>query len=371
VKQLAAGGKKNEEKTMAAKKKNEGKGGVGGGSREFNELYEYAELAERSELETMQRKYIRWMISHNYSSKTIETQGSILSRFVEWCHERGLLRPQEITRDILEHYQEQLTRSRKYTGESYSAGYLNKNLSVIRGLFRWLAKNRHILYNPASELELPRLAARIPRNVLNMAEVEAVMMQVDLSSFLGLRNRAILETLYSTGIRRSELCMLKCKDIFVDTGVVLVREGKGRKDRMTPIGERALAWIEKYKSDLRPRLVKEPDEGALFLSIRGKPLIAGNLSVLVSDYVKAAGIDKEGSCHIFRHTMATLMLDNGADIRYIQQILGHANLNTTQIYTQVSIKKLKEVHSTTHPGAQLKPNSLKQETRGSRKPGSS
>jgi len=331
-------------------------------SKEFNELYEYAELAERSELETMQRKYTQWMISRSYASRTIETQGNIVSKFVEWCHERGILRPQEVTRDILEHYQGQLTRSRKDSGESYSVGYLNRILSIIRGFFRWLAKNHHILYNPASELELPRVTTRIPRNVLNTAEVEAVMMQVDLSLPLGLRNRAILETLYSTGIRRTELCRLKCKDIFIDAGVVLVIEGKGRKDRMIPIGERALSWVEKYKNDLRPALVKKPDEGTLFLSSRGEPLMPNNLGRLVSGYVKAAGIDKEGSCHMFRHTMATLMLEGGADIRYIQQILGHSNLNTTQIYTRVSIKKLKEVHSATHPGANLNPHSTKPTT---------
>jgi integrase/recombinase XerD len=340
-------------------------------SREFNELYEYAELAERSELETMQRKYLQWMLTRNFSPITIENAGYHLSKLLEWCHERGILRPQEITREILELYQGQLIRSHKKTGESYSAGYLSMILSTIRGFFRWLAKNNHILYNPASELELPRMVKHIPRNIMSVAEVEAVMMQVDLSWGLGLRDRAILEVLYSTGMRRFELCRLGCKDLFMDTGVVLVREGKGRKDRMIPIGERALAWIEKYKNDLRPALVVNPSEETLFLSSRGSPLLPATLSEIVKGYVRGSGIEKEGSCHMFRHTMATLMLENGADIRYIQQILGHSRLDTTQIYTHVSIKKLKEIHSTTHPGAPLKPNSRKPETPEARKPGSS
>jgi integrase/recombinase XerD len=323
-------------------------------SKEFNELYEYAELAERSELEKMHRKYNQWMLSHHYSPGTIKNNGYYLSSFVEWCHDRGISRPQEVTREMLEHYQGQLTRSRKKTGEIYSAEYISRILTTIRGFFKWLAKNRHILYNPASELELPRVAKHIPRNIMSKAEVEAVMMQLDLSSRLGLRDRAILETLYSTGIRRFELCRLICGDIFIDTGVVLVREGKGRKDRMVPIGERALAWIEKYKNDLRPALVTRSDERVLFLTKLGKPLSPRSLSNLVRECVKASGIDKEGSCHMFRHTMATLMLENGADIRYIQQILGHSSLDTTQIYTRVSIKKLKEVHTATHPGANLK-----------------
>ena len=328
-------------------------------SREFNELYEYAELAERSELETMQGKYIKWMFSHNFAQKTIKNQGHYLSKFVEWCHDRGILSPQEVTRDILEHYQGQLSRCRKKNGESYSMGYLSMILSTIRGFFKWLAKYHHILYNPASELELPRVVKHIPRNIMSTAEVEAVMMQVDLSSKLGLRDRAMLEVLYSTGIRRFELCRLRCKYLFMDTGLVLVREGKGGKDRMIPIGERALAWVDKYKNDLRPSLMAKQDEEILFLSYRGIPLTPANLSVIVTNYVRNSGINKEGSCHMFRHTMATLMLEGGADIRYIQQILGHSKLDTTQIYTHVSIKKLKEVHSTTHPGAQLQPDPTK------------
>lgn len=336
---------------MAVKKKRERKGG----DKRFNELYTSAELPEPSELETRQREYASWMLSHNFSQVTIKTQGYHMAKFVAWCRERGILRPQEVTREILEQYQGQISRYRKRSGEYFSAGYVSSLLSAIRVFFRWLAKNHHILYNPTSELELPRVIRHIPHNVLSTEEVEAIMMQVDLAWSLGLRDRAILETLYSTGIRRFELCRLKCKDIFIETGVLLVREGKGRKDRMVPIGERALAWIEKYKNDLRPSLVVNPDEEILFLSCRGKPLRPNDVGIQVRNYVKASGIDKEGSCHMFRHTMATLMLENGADIRYIQQILGHTSLVTTQIYTQVSIKKLKEVHSATHPGAKLKP----------------
>jgi integrase/recombinase XerD len=128
---------------------------------------------------------------------------------------------------------------------------------------------------------------------------------------------------------------------------------------MIPIGERALAWIEKYKNDFRPSLVREQDDGTLFLSKKGGPLLPTTLSKLIKARLDACGLEKEGACHIFRHTTATLMLENGADIRYIQQILGHSSLTTTQIYTHVSIKKLKEVYSTTHPAAHLKPNPVK------------
>jgi integrase/recombinase XerD len=327
-------------------------------SRDFNELYEYTELGESSELEVKKREYTRWLLSNNFAPRTVETRGNYLSRFVGWCHQRGIFRPQEVSRKVLELYREQFSRVKKKNGEAISAAYLSMVISGLRGFFKWLTRNNYILYNPASEMELPRKVQHIPHNVLSASEVEAVIMQVDLGWWLGLRDRALLEVLYSTGIRRFELCKLQCRDIFMESGVVLIREGKGRKDRMVPIGERALAWVEKYKQDLRPVLVakEDKDEGTLFLSCRGKSMAAANLNRIVSDYVKAAGIGKEGSCHMFRHTMATLMLENGADIRYIQQILGHSSLDTTRIYTHVSIKKLKEVHAATHPGALLQPN---------------
>jgi integrase/recombinase XerD len=127
----------------------------------------------------------------------------------------------------------------------------------------------------------------------------------------------------------------------------MVRQGKGKKDRMVPIGERAIAWLERYLRDARPRLVVPPDDGTLFLGATGEELSPNRLSQLVRGYVDAADLGKRGSCHLFRHTVATLMLENGADIRYIQEMLGHAELSTTQIYTQVSIRKLKQVHTLT------------------------
>jgi hypothetical protein len=132
-----------------------------------------------------------------------------------------------------------------------------------------------------------------------------------------------------------------------------VRQGKGKKDRMVPIGERAIAWLARYLNDARPQLVLPPDPGTLFLTQEGEEISRHRLTQLVRDYVQRADIGKTGACHLFRHTCATLMLEGGADIRYIQEMLGHVELSTTQIYTQVSIRKLKAVHTLTHPGAKL------------------
>ena len=177
--------------------------------------------------------------------------------------------------------------------------------------------------------------------------------EADVADPLGLRDRAMLEVLYSTGMRRMELAGLHVFDIDSERGTVMVRQGKGKKDRMIPIGERAVAWVRRYIDTVRPQLAVEPDDGTLFLTGMGDAFTPNRLTQLVRNYVRAADLGKSGSCHLFRHTMVTLMLEHGADIRFIQQMLGHADLSTTQIYTQVSIRKLQAIHAMTHPAAKL------------------
>jgi integrase/recombinase XerD len=131
--------------------------------------------------------------------------------------------------------------------------------------------------------------------------------------------------------------------------VLFIREGKGRKDRVVPIGDRALAWVDRYLREVRPALVVPPDPNVLFLTRRGRALRENRLTELVHRYVQAAGLGKAGSCHLFRHTMATLLLENGADVREVQEMLGHSQLSTTALYTHVAIGRLKQVHSAAHP----------------------
>jgi integrase/recombinase XerD len=219
----------------------------------------------------------------------------------------------------------------------------------VKAFFQWLARENFILSNPASEMELPRVHRRLPQHILTAEEVERVLAQTALHGELGIRDRAILETFYSTGIRRSELAHLRLYDVDTRNGTLMVRQGKGQKDRMVPLGERAARWIDRYVEAVRPSLVVEPDPGWLFVHEYGEPFAKSRLTDLVKRYIERAGVEKPGACHLFRHTMATLMLDAGADIRHIQAILGHSQLSTTEIYTQVSIAKLKAVHALTHP----------------------
>ena len=285
-------------------------------------------------------------------------EGSIVNRqryvraFVLWCEERGITRAMEVTRPVIERYQRHLYHYRRENGEPLSFRTQYCHLSPLKMFFKWLARENHILHNPASELELPRLEKRLPKAVLSASEVERVMSQPDLGSCVGVRDRAILETLYSTGMRRMEIIRLQLWDIDTERGTLMVRQAKGKKDRLLPLGRRAALWLGKYLSQVRPELLSDPHERTVFLTALGQPLVADHLTSLVHDYVEAAGIGKHGSCHMFRHTMATLMLEGGADIRFIQQMLGHAELTTTQIYTQVSIRQLQHIHAATHPAEQ-------------------
>ncbi len=294
-------------------------------------------------------RFLEWMKIQNYSEHTIRNKRVNLKWLAEWCDERSITKASEVTKPILDRYKRYLFYYRQKNGKPLSFKAQQSRLISVRVFFSWLTKNNLILYNPASELELPKVTRRLPKHVLTSTEAEEVLSQPDVRTSLGIRDRAILETFYSTGARRAELLNLRIFDLDTERGTLMIREGKGKKDRMVPIGERAIAWIEKYLSEVRPMTVAEPDNGTLFLTRIGDPLTPIRLTQLVRNYIDAADIGKTGSCHLFRHTMATVMLENGADIRYIQQILGHAELSTTQIYTHISIRKLKQIHTATHP----------------------
>ncbi|MES9906724.1 MAG: site-specific tyrosine recombinase XerC [Sedimenticola sp.] len=299
-------------------------------------------------------RFLEWSAAMGLSDQTVISRKRSLNRFSLWCDERDLHRPQDITKPILERYRRHLFHYRKANGDPLSFATQQQRLIPIKAFFKWLSKENHILYNPASELELPKVHKRLPKAILSADEVERILNQTLLHGDLGIRDRAIIETIYSSGIRRMELVNLTLYDVDLKNGTLMVREGKGKRDRMVPLGQRACTWIERYRDEIRPGLVIEPDSGTLFLHETGEPLKKNRLTDLVKKHIGAAGIDKPGACHLFRHSMATLMLDNGADIRHIQVILGHSQLSTTEIYTQVSIRKLKEIHALTHPADRAK-----------------
>ncbi len=284
-----------------------------------------------------------------YAARTIQVHDSAIRRFIVWCDDRDLHDPKGITPQLLERYQKHLFHSCKANGEGLSKGTQRSLLTALKTFFKWLTRSKHIPYNPAAELILPRTVQRIPRYILNADDIQAVMRQPDLRTPQGQRDRAILETLYSTGVRRTELIQLQEDDINIIQGTILIREGKGKKDRLLPVGNTALRWIETYRDDIRPQLVQNLHDKTLFLADYGEPFGISHLGNRVKRYLNQAGIETPGSCHLFRHAMATHMLNNGADIRFIQAMLGHSRLSTTEIYTRVSIEKLKSIHTATHP----------------------
>ena len=305
--------------------------------------------ADSNTLYNWMRRFLAHQLEKHYSPRTVANRETYLRYFVIWADERGLKYPQEITKPILEAYQRYLFHHRKANGQPLSVRSQHGRIIPIRAMFSWLVKNNHLLSNPACDLELPRLDKRLPKAILSQSEVETILNGIDISESMGIRDRAILEVLYSTGMRRMEVIALRWDDFDIERGTIFIREGKGKVDRMVPIGERALLWCEKYLHEIRPQFDLTGHDPAFFLTSLGEAFTPNRMTQLVRGHINAAEIGKSGSCHLFRHSCATLMLENGADIRYIQQLLGHAKLDTTQIYTQVSIRQLKQVHTLTHP----------------------
>ena len=297
-------------------------------------------------------EHFEWMLVTGYSADTVRARRQALRKFIAWADERGLADPREITKPMLERYQRWLFYYRKPVGKDAGApltiAMQYQYLAPLKTWFRWLSREHHILANPAADLDLPRQPKRLPRSVPSVQEVEAILAEAEPTSAQGLRGRALLETLYATGLRRMEIAGTAVYDVDLTRGILWVRHGKGGRERVVPLGERAKAWLDKYLTEARPELLAH-DTTALFLNDYGEPAHADYISAKVKRYMVFAGVDKIGSAHLLRHACATHMLEGGADIRFIQEMLGHANLQTTEIYTHVSIDKLIAVHRATHP----------------------
>lgn len=299
-------------------------------------------------------RYLQNLAVRNYTADTIEGRKDALKVFLLWAIERDLTEPNAITKLILESYQRHLWRWKKQNGKPLGISTQRGRLSTVKDFFAYLVKSNHIPANPASELELPRSEKRLPKEPLGLNQIESVIAVPDISDPLGIRDRAMLELFYSAGLRRSELAKLRLEDLNRERQTLQIRQGKHHKDRVVPVGNRALHWLERYLEESRPKLLLQPNEKALFLSSYGEAFNPDVLSRMVTQFIKKAEIERQGSCHLLRHTCATHMLEGGADIRFIQQLLGHEKLETTAIYTQVSIEQLKAVHSQTHPAEKPK-----------------
>jgi integrase/recombinase XerD len=316
---------------------------------------EQIQAAKEGNLSACRDAWFADLASLNYRASTIEGRRKDLRTFLEWAHARSLDQPAQITRPILESYRRHLGHQRKANGHPLGITTQRSRLGALKGFFKWLCKQSLLDANPASELDLPRPEKQLHDGGLSHEQIAAILAIPDTSDPLGIRDRAILELLYSTGIRRSELVRLTLGDHHPERQTLHLRHTKGRKDRIVPIGKRALDWLEKYLGEVRPRLELSASEPALFLTSYGTPFSPDVLGRSVSQTLKQARIGRPGGCHLLRHSCATHMLEGGADIRVIQQLLGHEKLETTAIYTEVSIQHLREVHARCHPANQAPP----------------
>jgi integrase/recombinase XerD len=304
--------------------------------------------------------WIEAMTVRAFARSTVIMRRRCLSQFIAWCAERGIDDPGQVTRNVIERYQRHLfyyripegttKNGRKVgLGQPLSLRTQHLYLSTLTLFFGYLVRQRWIGANPATELDFPRSPHHRLREPLTHAEVESVLAATLQNGERGIRDRAMIETLYATGIRSFECARLTIYDVDTAQGTLMVREGKGRKDRLLPIAEHACAWIDQYIAEVRPKFLIDANEQTLFLSYRGAPLTNTTLGMIVRGYFEQVGIAKLGACHLFRHAMATAMLNNGADIRHVQVMLGHTNIDTTTLYTHVSLAKLREVYAATHP----------------------
>ncbi|HTW97641.1 MAG TPA: site-specific tyrosine recombinase XerC [Acidimicrobiales bacterium] len=298
-------------------------------------------------------EFLAWLEHHGYAPSTVLDRSWHLANFIAWAELRGVDRPQDVTLSVLEAYQRHVALRRKSDGTPLSWSTQRQALAPLAVFFSWCTRTHRVLYNPASELVMPRKTFPLPKATLTHDDAEAVLAVPDTGTPLGFRDRVILEVLYATAMRRGELVGLDLPDVDLARRFATLRVTKTRRDRAVPLGERASAWLARYLADVRPELVVGADPGAVFLAGNGERLGPKWLSSQVHHYVEAAQVGKAGSCHLFRHSAATLMIEGGADTRYVQELLGHTDLNSTQIYTRVAPERLAAIHAATHPGARL------------------
>jgi integrase/recombinase XerD len=288
--------------------------------------------------------YLR--LEKNASSNTIASYALDVRRYVEFLQQHSVTDLNRVTGTHMSQFMQSLHR------DGLAPRSVTRSLSAIKGFHRFLMGDGIVRTNPTDNIDRPKLARSLP-DVLSQAEVDAILDQPRATPQdkrrLWLRDKALLETLYATGMRVSEVIGLTQSNLLSDQGLVRVF-GKGSKERIVPIGGSALRWIARYQKEARLFLLKKgKSNDALFLNVRGTSLTRMSVWNIVQECTQRAGITKDVHPHTFRHSFATHLLEGGADLRAVQEMLGHSDISTTQIYTHVDREYLKEVHRTFHP----------------------
>jgi integrase/recombinase XerD len=289
-------------------------------------------------------EFIAYLKALHRDPTTIAAYGREVGQFLQRLTEKNIPDARGARRADLEAYQADLM-----TCGRYMTNTVHVKMRSVRRFYDWLEKTGKILLNPTAGFRLPKLQDRLPRDVLTAAEVRRLLDAPDTSHRKGVRDKAMLEVFYSTGIRVGELCGLTIYDADLNNGFLRVNQGKGGKDRIVPLGHTAARYVKEYLRHVRGHLTrKKRDERALFVGQRGGFTPSG-IEGLVRRYAKAAQIEKRVTPHTLRHTCATHMLAGGADIVHVQHLLGHEDIGTTQIYARVARRDVKATHGRAHP----------------------
>jgi integrase/recombinase XerD len=303
------------------------------------------------------RYYLELCQARGQAPDTIRGKKAGLKKFFIWCIEQNIYQIEQINLDLMDSYMAYLNTYRKSLDNQPLSDAQKRNLLTFVKTFIEKMHMKGLLDSHALEyIELPKKGRSLPKALFTVPEVEKILIQPMMFGLMGLRDRAVLETFFATGIRRTELAYLDIEDLHIDESdmsksLLRVNRGKGKKERFVPISPRACEWILLYLSKIRHSITFIGSGSTLFLANNGKRYQPGKLSEMAAKYVKMAGLKRSGACHLFRHVTATSMLENGADLRYVQEMLGHADISTTQIYTHVTKKVLSKVYNNSHPSA--------------------
>ncbi|MGI6318690.1 MAG: site-specific tyrosine recombinase XerD [Firmicutes bacterium] len=282
-------------------------------------------------------------VEKGLAKNTLESYQRDLKKYLQFLNRQGITDFNETSKKIILEY----IAEQKKNGLAVST--LTRNLASIRSFYQFLLQEQIIQENPAGELESPKAEKKLP-TVLSLKDIELLLDQPQPRGNIGMRDKAMLELLYATGIRVSELVSLNLDNVNLKMGF-LKCEGKGNKERIVPLGSVAIKSLQEYLQNGRSKLLKQKDEKALFVNQHGKRLTRQGFWKILKKYALRTGINTEITPHTLRHSFATHLLENGADLRSVQEMLGHADISTTQIYTQITRKKIKEIYNQTHPRA--------------------
>lgn len=299
--------------------------------------------------EPLRDEFLDHLRALNFSPRTTESYTINLRFFHDWMVLKNIPGMTMITKDTISNYQGYLYRYQKKDGAPLSPPTQMGRLIALTTFFRYLVERGYIPTDPTYGLKLPKITKRLPREVLSQSEVLKILNATDTATLLGVRDRAILEVFYSTGIRLSECIDLELSHVDLHQRTLMVVRGKNAKDRVLPLGKMAIFWVTRYLEDVRPLLQRRGGESVLFLTYRGRRFNKTGLNKMLRVYAVKAGVKKRASSHCYRHALATHMLQCKADIRYIQELLGHRQLSTTQLYTKVEPRDLRRVHAQCHP----------------------